>query len=178
MGTPEVPLEHAHETIEHHAEHSTEPWIMGVALTAAVLAAMAAITALCVEHYAEESMHELLESSDLWNESQAESIKEKELETQQMILEGQNKNLKPDSQKKLAQYPEAKEEHRKQADEKKHESEKHVNKHLPLSFGLTMYQVAIAIGAISVLTKRREFWYGSILLGVLATGFLGWGLVA
>ena len=60
---------------------------MGVALTAAVLAAMAAITALCVEHYAEESMHELLESSDLWNESQAESIKEKELETQQMILE-------------------------------------------------------------------------------------------
>ena len=156
MGTPEVPLEHAHETIEHHAEHSTEPWIMGVALTAAVLAAMAAITALCVEHYSEEAMHELLESSDLWNESQAESIKEKELETQQMILEGQNKELKPDSQKKLHQYPEAKEEHRKQADEKKRESEKHVKKHLPLSFGLTMYQVAIAIGAISVLTKRKR----------------------
>ena len=47
MGTPEVPLEHAHETIEHHAEHSSEPWIMGVALTAAILAALARHIVTC-----------------------------------------------------------------------------------------------------------------------------------
>jgi hypothetical protein len=177
MGTPEVPLEHAHETIEHHAEHSSEPWIMGVALTAAVLAAMAAVTALCVEHHAEESMHELLKSSDLWNESQAESIKEKELETQQLILESQNKKLKPEAQEKLDRYAKSKDKHRDEAKERQDESEAHVRKHLPLSFGLTMYQVAIAIGAISVLTKRREFWYVSIALGVVATGFLIRGLI-
>jgi hypothetical protein len=177
MGTPEVPLEHAHETIEHHAEHSSEPWIMGVALTAAILAAMAAVTALSVEHFAEESMHELLKSSDLWNESQAESIKEKEIETQQLILESQNKKLKPDTQEKLDRFSKNKDKHRDEAKEEQDKSEAHVRKHLPLSLGLTMYQVAIAIGAISVLTKRREFWFLSIALGVIATGFLSWGLI-
>ena len=45
METPEVPLEDAHEEMTHHAHESGEPWIMGVALTAALLAVLAAITA-------------------------------------------------------------------------------------------------------------------------------------
>ncbi len=157
MGTPEVPLETAHETIEHHAHESAEAWTMGVALTAAVLAAMAAITALCVEHYSEDAMRELIDANDLWNESQAESIKEKTLETKMFVLEGQNKKLSPSDSGKIDQYGKNKDLHRKEADEKTKESEAHVRKHLPLSLGLTMFQVAIAIGAISVLTRRRDF---------------------
>ena len=44
MEHPEVPLEHTEEEMRHHAEHSQEHWVMGVALTAAVLAVLAAIT--------------------------------------------------------------------------------------------------------------------------------------
>lgn len=178
MGTPEVPLENAHETIEHHAHHATEFWTMGVALTAAVLAAMAAVTALCVEHYSEDAMRELIKANDLWNESQAESIKEKELETQEVVLESQKKELSADNKSKLAKFAANKDKHREEAQEKEGESEAHVRKHLPLSLGLTMFQVAIAIGAISVLTKLRAFWFVSIALGVAGTGFLIWGLVA
>jgi len=178
METPEVPLETAHETIQHHAHSSGESWMMGVALTAAVLAAMAAITALCVEYYSEESMRELIKANDLWNESQAESMKEKELETQQIVLEDRNRELKPGDRTKLARYATDKETHREQAKEKETESEAHVRKHLPLSLALTMFQVAIAIGAISVLTKFRTFWYVSIALGVAGAGFLTWGLLA
>jgi hypothetical protein len=177
MGTPEVPLEHAHETIEHHAEHARESWTMGVALTAAVLAAMAAITALCVEYYSEESMRELIKANDLWNESQAESIKEKELETQAVVLEGQKKELTADNKGKLERFGKNKDKHRDEAKEKQDESEAHVRKHLPLSLALTMFQVAIAIGAVSVLTKLRAFWYLSIGLGVAGAAFLIWGLV-
>ncbi len=46
MESPEVPLEQTQEEIAHHAHESLESWIMGVALTAAILAACAAITAL------------------------------------------------------------------------------------------------------------------------------------
>ena len=67
MGTPEVPLEHAHETIEHHAHAASEPWVMGVALTAAILAALAAVTALYAEHFATEAMLEQIRASDRWN---------------------------------------------------------------------------------------------------------------
>ena len=39
----EVPLEHLHEEIHHHAERGGEKWISWVALSTAVLAVLAAI---------------------------------------------------------------------------------------------------------------------------------------
>ncbi len=83
MGTPEVPLEHAQETIEHHAHAAAEPWVMGVALTAAVAAALAAVTALYAEHCATEATLEQIQASDRWNEFQANSTKEKVVERQE-----------------------------------------------------------------------------------------------
>ena len=173
MATPEVPLEHAHETIEHHAHGSSEPWVMGVALTASVLAALAAVTALCAEHFANEAMLERIEATDKWNESQADSIKEKLLDTKKAV-----KDLDPEEEKKLREYPTKKEENRAEAKKQQERSAAHVQKHLPLSVGLTMFQVAIAIGAISVLTKRREFWFVALTFGVIGVGFLIWGLAA
>ncbi len=178
MGTPEVPLEHAHETIEHHAHASSEPWVMGVALTAAILAALAAVTALYAEHFSTEAMHELIEASDTWNESQAESIKEKVLDTQKILLNSLKRDLKPDDEEKLHKYSATKEEHRVEAKKLQELSAAHVRKQFPLSVGLTMFQVAIAIGAVSVLTKRREFWYVCLAFGALGIGFLIWGLVS
>ena len=35
-----------------------------------------------------------------------------------------------------------------------------------------MFQVAIAVGAISVLTKRREFWFVSLAFGAIGVGFI------
>ena len=40
-----------------------------------------------------------------------------------------------------------------------------------------MFQVAIAIGAISVLTKRRGFWFVALAFGAFGVGFLVWGLI-
>jgi hypothetical protein len=150
---------------------------MGVALTAAVLAALAAVTALYVEHYSDEAMRELIESNDLWNESQAESIKEKELVTQKLTLEIMKRDLSAEDRKKLADYGTKKEEHRIEAKRKHDESEAHVRKHLPLSLGLTMFQVGIAIGAISALTKQKAFWFVSIAIGAAGVGFFAWGLL-
>ncbi len=42
MGAPEVPLEHAQEELAHHAETAHEAWVMKVALSAAILAVLAA----------------------------------------------------------------------------------------------------------------------------------------
>jgi len=173
---PEVPLEHAHETIEHHAHGSSEPWVMGVALTASVLAALAAVTALCAEHFANEAMHELIEASDKWNESQAESIKEKVLDTEKILLNSLKQELKHDDEEKRQKYSTTREEHRVEAKKMQELSAAHVRKQFPLSVGLTMFQVAIAIGAVSVLTKRREFWFVCLTFGAVGVGFLIWGL--
>jgi hypothetical protein len=75
MERPEVPLEQSQEEIAHHAHHATEKWILGVALTAAFLAVLAAITALLAEHHANEAMLDQIRSSDKWSFYQAKSIK-------------------------------------------------------------------------------------------------------
>ena len=178
MGTPEVPLEHAHETIEHQAHGSSEPWVMGVALTAAVLAALAAVTALCAEHSSTEAMHELIEASDKWNESQAESIKEKVLDTEKILLNSLKQDLKHDDEEKRRRYSTTKDELRAEARKMQELSAAHVRKQFPLSVGLTMFQVAIAIGAVSVLTKRRTFWFVCLTFGAIGIAFLIWGLIA
>ncbi len=177
MGTPEVPLEHAHETIEHHAEHSTEPWIMGVALTAAILAALAAVSALYAEHFATDATLEQIKASDTWNEYQANSIKEKVILENEKISQKLGIPIDDEDEKKLDDYKANKEKIKEKAEGFVEESERHLARHVPLSRGLTMFQVAIAIGAISVLTKQRAFWYVSLGFGAVGIVFLIRGFV-
>ena len=177
MDTPEVPLEQVQETIDEHAHATMEPWVMGVAMTAAILAALAAVTALYAEHFATEAILEKIEASDTWGEFQANSIKEKVIETKKEVLFILKKESDPDDEAKLLEYKEHKAELKEKAEEKGRESIKHLRKHVPLSRGLTLFQVAIAIGAISVLTKRRAFWFVSITFGVIGAGFLARGLL-
>ncbi len=170
MEKPEVPLEHAQEEIVEHAHHATEPWIMGVALTAAVLAVLAAITALLAEHHANHAILTAIGASNQWAYYQAKGIKASNVTTRIITLEAQGKPPLEKDQKKLAQYESDQERIKEQATELQEESELHLHTHLPLAFGVTLFQVAIAIGAISVLTKRKVFWYVAIGFGV--AGFL------
>ena len=40
-----------------------------------------------------------------------------------------------------------------------------------------MFQVAIAVAAISVLTKRRRFWFVCMAFGLVGLVLLVWGIV-
>ncbi|MCX6252582.1 MAG: DUF4337 family protein [Bacteroidetes bacterium] len=71
----EVPTDHLHEEMEHSARHSEERWITLVALTAALLAVLAAVTSLLASHHANEAMIDQLRSSDQWAFYQAKGIK-------------------------------------------------------------------------------------------------------
>src|ERR1700732_1079727 len=86
MEDPEVPTEHLHEEIHHHAEHSRESWILAVALSSALLAGFAAISALMAGHHANEAMLAQIESSDQWSYYQAKSIKQAQMATKIDLL--------------------------------------------------------------------------------------------
>ena len=177
MEHPEVPLEQPQEDIMHHAHEAAEDWIMGVALTAALLAVFAAITALMAEHHANEAMIHQIQSSDQWNYYQAKGIKANLLSTKAELLTALGKSVDDKDLKKLEEYKSEQEEIKAKAEEKQHESEVHLGHHTVLSRSLTMFQVAIAIGAIAVLTKRKRFWMGSLAFGALGLVLLGWGIL-
>jgi hypothetical protein len=43
---------------------------------------------------------------------------------------------------------------------------------------VTLFQIAIAVGAIAALTNRKSFWYVSMALGVAGAYFLTTGWLA
>jgi hypothetical protein len=177
MSPHEVPLEQTQEELVHRAESAVERWIMNVALTAAILAVLAAVTALMAEHHATHAMIEQLGASDHWSYYQAKSIKANLLKSKLDMLSAVGKTPSKEDIEKLAEYDREQKEIMEKAKEKETESKMHLHAHTVLSSGVTMFQVAIAVAAISVLTKRKRFWIGSLLFGTAGTVFLILGLL-
>jgi hypothetical protein len=163
----EVPTEHLHEQLEESARESQDRWILRVALTAALLAVFAAITALLAGHYANEAMIEQIQASDQWAYYQAKGIKSSVIESRIDLLRELGKEVNVKDNEKANQYKEDQKEIDKKAREKEKLSEEHLSLHNMLAKGVTIFQVAIAICAISALTKRKWLWFGSIVLGLI-----------
>ena len=176
MEQPEVPLEQTQEDIVHHAHGASEKWVLGVALTAALLAVFAAITSLIAEHHADEAMILQIRCSDKWNYYQSKGIKANQLHTKTEILAALGKTVDEKDKAKLEQYQKEQAAIKAKADELQDESNAHLRHHNALAPSVTMFQVAIAVGAIAILTKRRQFWFGSIAFGGVGVGFFIYGL--
>jgi hypothetical protein len=173
----EVPTEHLHEQIHEHAHQSKESWTMGVALSSALLAGFAAVSALLAGHHANEAMVEQIHASDQWSYYQAKGIKAAVLGVKLDLLKALGKEATEKEQEKLVGYKSEQEEIAKGAREKEHVSESHLGHHVIFARGVTMFQVAIAIAAISVLTRRRRFWYVALCFGAIGVAFLAQGLI-
>ena len=168
MEEAEVPLEHLHEEIHHHAEHSGEKWISWVALSTAILAVLAAITGLLSGSHANEAMMNQIEAADHWNFYQAKSIKSAVVDVK-LALSGT-----PDEsdQSKLDRYEKEQEEIKLEAERKQAAAKSYFHKHVVFARSVTMFQIAIAIAAISALTKKRRFWVVSLVFGAVGCVFL------
>ena len=171
----EVPTEHLHEQLHESARENAEHWILKVALTAALLAVFAAITALLAGHYANEAMIEQIQASDQWAYYQAKGIKSAVLESKIDMLSQLGKDALPKEKEKANQYKEEQKEIENTAREKESRSAIDLVLHNKLARGVTVFQVAIAICAISALTKRKWLWYGSIFLGII--GIILFGII-
>jgi hypothetical protein len=168
MEEAEVPLESLHEHVQHSAEHSSEPWIEWVALSTAVFAVTASIAGLLSGKCANEAMLSQIAGSDQWNYYQAKSIKTSVLEAKLALLTAPNES----DRGKLQRYEAEQEEIKSEAERKQAESKVAFQRHEVYARSVTMFQIAIAIAAISALTKRRPFWIVSLFFGLAGCVFL------
>jgi len=164
----EVPLESLHEHVQHSAEHGGEKWISWVALSTAILAVLAAIASLLSGKHANEAMMSQIEASDQWSYYQAKSIKASVLDAKMSLAPAAD----PKDQEKAARYEEEQSEIKKEAEHKQAEAKSNFHQHEVYARGVTMFQIAIAVAAISALTKKRRFWIVSLLFGAVGCVFL------
>src|SRR5437870_10394498 len=168
MEEAEVPLEQLHEEIHHRAEHSGEKWISWVALSTAILAVLAAIAGLLSGSHANEAMMKQIESADQWAFYQAKGIKAAVLDAK-MSLTGSASDADGE---KAAKYSEEQAEIQKEARAKEGEAKQNFHRHEVFARGVTLFQIAIAIAAISALTKKPRFWIVSLFFGGVGCVFL------
>jgi len=163
----EVPTEQLQEQLNEKSRESQEKWVLMVALTAAVLAVFAAIAALLAGHYANEAMIEQLQASDQWAFYQAKGIKLAVTESKMDMLKQLGKEPSAKDIEKADKYRDEQKEINNVAHEKEQKSAVYLVLHNKIARGVTVFQVAIAICAISALTRRKWLWFGSMGLGIL-----------
>jgi len=168
MEEAEVPLEHLHEQAHETAKHGGEAWISWVALSTAIFAVLAAIASLLSGEHANEAMMNQIEASDQWSYYQAKSIKTAVLDAKT----GLSGAPKESDQSKRARYEKEEEEIKSKAEQKQAAAKSYFHKHEVFARGVTMFQIAIAIAAISALTKKRSFWVVSLVFGAFGCVFL------
>ena len=168
MEEPEVPLEHLHEHVNESAKHTGEAWISWVALSTAILAVLAAIASLLSGEYANEAMMNQIEASSQWSYYQAKSIKSAVVDVKIALSGTPNEQ----DQSKRARYEKEQEEIKSEAEGKQAAAKSCFHKHEVFARAVTMFQIAIAIAAISALTKKYSFWGVSLVFGAVGCAFL------
>jgi hypothetical protein len=113
-----------------------------------------------------------IESANQWSYFQSKSIKEAQLKSKMELLDALGKPTAEADKNKAAEYAHDKEKIQKRAEELGTESKHFLHTHHILARSVTMFQIAIAIGAIAVLTKRQAFWFVSLAFGALGIVFV------
>src|SRR6266481_911766 len=129
MEESEVPTEQLQEEIHHHAAHSPERWILGVALSSALLASLAAVASVSAGHYSTEAMVSQIESANQWSYFQSKSIKESQLKSKTELLEALGKQVPDSDRAKTAEYRNDKEQIQKKAEELGKEAKRYMGTH-------------------------------------------------
>jgi hypothetical protein len=175
----EIPTEQLHEEIQEKAEEQKEKWTLYLALSTALMAVMAAVAALLAGHHANEALIERAKASDQWNFYQSKNLKQEIAISTDQILHalGKTDSATKDHGADIARYEREKADIKKEADEDERKSEAHLGKHIPLAAAVTGFQIAIAISAIAILTRRKNLWYGSLVLTAVGVVFLILGLL-
>jgi hypothetical protein len=163
----EVPTEHLHETIEEKVEEAIKEnehsWSMYVAISTALIAVFAAISALMAGHHSDEALIAQIKASDQWAYYQAKGIK---AEIKELGI-----NMGKTTQADVDKYKTEQDDIKKEATADEDESTVHLLQHVKLARAVTLFQIAIAISAIAILTRKKFLWYASIALAAVGVWF-------
>ncbi len=188
---PEVQTESLHEAIHEELEKEGGDFLRAVALTTAVLAALAAVAALRAGATVNEALVLKTEStrlqaeaSDQWAYYQAKGIKAAVQEATRASWLAAGKEPPPDHADRVRRYAaeqeaiaEAAREKEKERDARSREADHLLHQHHRFASAVAFFQVAIALGAVAALTRQRLLWLGSLAIGAAGLGVAAWALL-
>lgn len=165
------------ELPEHH-EHGDNPFVIPVSVTISVLAVLvAAVTLLGHRAHTEELLLQA-KASDQWSYYQAKNIRLHEMQVvvdMFGVLTNQDKDktevLQEKYKKEVERYEKDKDDINEKA--KDLESERDLASHRADRFdgGEGLIEVGLVICSMTLLTKRRMYWFAGMLIGAGGVAF-------
>lgn len=188
---PEVETERLHEAIHEELEKEGGSFLRTIALTTALLAALAAIASLRAGATVNEALvlkteatRLQSEASDQWAYYQAKGVKSAVQEATRASWLAVGKEPPPDHAEKAKRYAAEQEEiaekareKEKERDERSREADHLLHAHHRFASAVAFFQVAIALGAVSALTRSRLVWLGSLAVGAAGIAVAAWALL-
>ncbi len=192
---PEIETEKLHEAIEEEvekAEESSAGFLRRIALTTAILAALAALASLRAGATVNEALvlkteaaRLQAEASDEWAYYQAKGLKAAVQEAARATWLAAGKVPPAELVGKEERYAReqkaierAAREKERERDEKSRQADELLHRHHSFADAVALFQVSIALGAVAALTHIRSVWLGSVLLGLAGLGVAAFGLLA
>jgi hypothetical protein len=180
---PEIETERLNEAIHEEMERESGTLIRAVAVTTALLAAIAAVAALRAGGSANEALMLQTEAtrlqakaSDQWAYYQAKGVKAaiQEASRTSWLSIGKEPPAKyADAQGRYAReqatISASAKEIERERDAKETEAAHLLHQHHRYANSVALFQVAIALGAIAALSRNRWIWFASLLLGFCGT---------
>ena len=124
-----------------------------------------------------ESVLRQAQASDQWSYYQAKGVKAAVMESKMELLRALGKPSSAQDEDKLQEYQKQQKDIEEVARGKEASSSENLRVHDILARGVTVFQIAIAVAAISVITKKRWLWWGSLAMSLAGIGFLVQGLL-
>jgi hypothetical protein len=188
----EVDTDNLRESIDREIERQSGGLLRTIALTTALFAALAAIASLEAGGTVNEALalkteatQLQAEASDQWSYYQAKGLKAAVADAQKNIWVALDKTPPADLATNAQHYLDDQKTSREKAEALEHqrdaktaESEALMHRHHYFADAVSLLQVAIALGAIAALTRRRAAWVGSAILGVIGGSLFGWAFYA
>ncbi len=183
----DIDTDKLHEAIEEEMEKEGGGLLRTIALTTSIFAAIAAIAALQAGGTVNEALIRKThasqlqaQASDAWAFYQAKSIKSAIVQTQEAVWTAQHQPVPPALQAAEQRYNDEQAELNKKArelekqrDESNTEAEHLMHQHHAFANAVALFQVAIALGAVAALTRKRPLWWASMLLGIIGMALIG-----
>jgi len=167
----------------HHGHEEDHPLVIPVSVTISILAVLVAIVTLMGHRAHTEELSRETQAASRWEQYQAKSIRQRMTQVGLDIVTAvaplnkeKGEELAKKYEKEVEHYASDKEDVSKIAEDLEAERDRAMHRADRFDLGEVLLDIGLVICSLTLLAKRKIFWFGGVLVGaiglaVAATGF-------
>lgn len=162
------------ELPEHHHHAEDDPLVIPVSVTMSILAVLVAVVTLMGHRTHTEELSLQTQAASRWQQYQAKSIRQRLTQVAADIASAvaplnkeKGEELAKKYEKEVEHYASDKEDVSKLAEDLEAERDRATRRADRLDLGEVLLEIGLVICSLTLLAKRKIFWYGGILAAAI-----------